>query len=128
MASGTLAEAQAVLDLTNAERTSRDLSPVSLHLKFTQAAKSHFTDQFSRGCSNFSHTGSEWSSPFDRIRSTDFSYRAAGENLACGFQAPGAVLDGWMNSASHSANMRYGKFASIGIVAAPDAFSRLCWV
>jgi uncharacterized protein YkwD len=57
--SGTSAEMQADHDLTNAERTSRGLSPVSLHPKLTQAAGSHFTNQFRQGCSSLSHTGTD---------------------------------------------------------------------
>jgi uncharacterized protein YkwD len=135
--SGTSAEVQAVLDLTNVERASRGLSPVSLHPKLTQAAKSHCTEQFRQGCSNLSYTGTDGSSPFDRIRSTGFSFRAAGENLAWGFQTPSAVMNGWMNgcmngcmngwmnSAGHRANILNGKFTSIGLVAAPAASGRM---
>lgn len=125
---GPSAEVVAILNLTNAERASRGVAPLSLHPQLTQAAEAHFADQFSQGCLNLSHTGTDGSSPFDRIKSTGFNYRAAGENLACGFRTPESVVIGWMNSELHMANVVNGNFTHIGIVAEPDASGRMYWV
>ncbi|MGK0276815.1 MAG: hypothetical protein ACI9N0_003211 [Ilumatobacter sp.] len=125
---GPSAEVMAIFNLTNAERTSRGLSPLSLHPQLMQAAEAHFADQFRQGCLNLSHTGTDGSSPFDRIRSTGFNYRSAGENLACGYRTPESVMTGWMNSSHHMANIVNGSFTHIGIVAEPDASGRMYWV
>jgi uncharacterized protein YkwD len=125
---GTSAGVQAVLDQTNSERTSRGLGPLSLHPQLMQAGDAHFSDQFRQGCSNLSHSGTDGSSPFDRIKATGFTYRTAGENIACGYQTPDAVMNGWMNSSGHRANILNGSFTNVGIVAAPDAFGHMYWM
>lgn len=127
-AAGPSAEVMAILNQTNAERTSRGIAPLALHPQLTQAAGAHFADQFSQGCVNLSHTGTDGSSPFDRIRSTGFTYRAAGENLACGYRTPESVMTGWMNSPHHMENVLHSSFTHIGIVAARDAGGSMYWV
>lgn len=125
---GASADVQAVLDQTNAERTRRGIAPLVLHPQLTEAGEAHFIDQFRQGCSNLSHSGTDGSSPFDRIKRTGFTYRTAGENIACGYQTPEAVMNGWMNSSGHRANILKSGYTHIGIVAAPDAFGRMYWV
>lgn len=63
----------------------------------------------------FSHTrpdGSSWSTVFDDY---GIPYKAAGENLAYGYLTPEEVVDGWMNSQGHRANILYDSFNQIGI-------------
>jgi uncharacterized protein YkwD len=127
-AAGPSAEVMAILNLTNAERASRGIAPLSLHPQLMQAGEAHFADQFSQGCLNLSHTGTDGSSPFDRIKRTGFNYRSAGENLACGYRTPESVMSGWMNSRLHMANIVNSSFTHIGLVAAPDAVGRMYWV
>tara|TARA_B110000211_G_C13851979_1_gene452597 strand:+ start:127 stop:756 length:630 start_codon:yes stop_codon:yes gene_type:complete len=125
---GPSAEIRAILDLTNAQRASGGLAPVSLHPQLTQAGEGHFNDQFRHGCENLTHSSTDGSSPFDRIKGAGFVYRTAGENLACGYLTPEKVMAGWMNSPGHADNIMNGDFAHIGIVAAPDAFGHMYWV
>lgn len=121
-------DVQAVLDRTNTERAQRGAAPLQLHPQLNQAAEAHAADQFNRGCNNLSHTGTDGSSPFDRIERTGLQYRAAAENIACGYGSPAAVMDGWMNSSGHRANILNSSYTHIGISATIDANGRPYWV
>lgn len=49
------------------------------------------------------------------IKSFGISYRSAGENIAKGYKTPEAVINGWMNSPGHSANILNVSFTKIGV-------------
>lgn len=117
-----------MLDRTNAERAQRGVGPLQLHPQLTQAAETHAADQFNRGCNNLSHTGTDGSSPFDRIERTGLKYLAAAENIACGYRSPDTVMQGWMNSSGHRANILNSRYTHIGISATLDATGRPYWV
>jgi hypothetical protein len=60
-------------------------------------------------CKNyFSHTGSDGSSPFDRIKAQGYVYSYAGENLFAGngvYNDAGQAVSAWMNSPGHKQNI-----------------------
>ena len=41
--------------------------------------------------------------------------RSAGENIACGYGTPAAVVNGWMNSSGHRANILNASYTQIGV-------------
>lgn len=61
----------------------------------------------------FSHTDPSGRSPFDRMLAAGVSYRAAAENIAEGQRTPQEVVDAWMKSAGHCANIM-GPYKSVG--------------
>ena len=63
----------------------------------------------------FSHTGSDGSSPLDRIKRTGYSYRSAAENIAAGYRTAGDVVQGWYNSPGHRQNMLNCHLHEIGV-------------
>jgi len=70
-------------------------------------------------CNNyFSHTGSDGSSPFDRILKEGYTYSYAGENIYAGsgsFDSPQAVIEAWMASPGHKDNLLGANYTQIGI-------------
>jgi uncharacterized protein YkwD len=54
-------------------------------------------------------------SPFDRIGQEDYAYSAAGENIAAGYGSPEAVVEGWLQSDGHCANLMNGAYTEIGV-------------
>jgi len=62
----------------------------------------------------FSHTGSDGSSPFDRMSRQGYSFSAAAENIAAGYGSPADVVAGWMGSEGHRANI-LGTYVHIGV-------------
>ena len=53
----------------------------------------------------FDHTSLDGSSPWDRIRRAGYPLAGGAENIAAGYPSPQAVMDGWMNSPGHRANL-----------------------
>ena len=49
------------------------------------------------------------------MRAFGLAYRTAGENIAMGYPTPEAVVDGWMNSEGHRANILNPSFTVIGV-------------
>ena len=49
------------------------------------------------------------------IKAFGLSYRTAGENIAKGYASPQAVVNGWMNSSGHRANILNVSYTQIGI-------------
>jgi len=62
----------------------------------------------------FSHTGPDGSSPFQRMEDAGIQFNSAGENIAAGQSTPASVMQSWMNSAGHRANI-LGNYTYIGV-------------
>ena len=99
----TLSYEEEVLRLVNAERAKAGLSPLSMNWELSRVARYKSEDMRQRGY--FDHTSPTYGSPFDMMRSFGITYRAAGENIAMGYSTPAAVVNAWMNSPGHRANI-----------------------
>ena len=62
----------------------------------------------------FSHDSPTYGTPFQMMKSLGVTYRTAGENIAYGYASPQAVMDGWMNSEGHRANILNPSYTRIG--------------
>lgn len=101
-----------MLDLVNAERTSRGLKPLQPDATIREVARRHSRDMFERGY--FAHVSPDGSTPFERMREGGVRFRAAGENLAL---APTVDVahNGLMNSQGHRENILNPTFGRVGI-------------
>ena len=63
----------------------------------------------------FSHTSPVYGTPFQMMKAFGISYRSAGENIARGQKTPQAVVNAWMNSSGHRANILNASFTEIGV-------------
>ena len=63
----------------------------------------------------FSHNSPTYGTPFQMMKQLGISYRSAGENIAKGYTSAEAVVNAWMASASHRANILSEKYTSMGI-------------
>lgn len=72
----------------------------------------------------FSHTGSSGSSAGQRIGAAGYAWRTYGENIAAGYGTVQAVIDGWMSSDGHCANIMNAGFRDIGVACVPGGTSR----
>ncbi len=63
----------------------------------------------------FSHQSPTYGSPFDMMKQFGITYRTAGENIAMGQSTPQAVVNAWMNSEGHRANILNASFTQIGM-------------
>ena len=111
--SGVSAQAREVVNLVNAERAKAGCGAVSIDDKLMTAAQRHSQDQADH--QNMSHTGSDGSDPGDRIDRVGYEWRTYGENVAWNQKTPAAVMDAWMNSSGHRANILNCAFTEIGV-------------
>ncbi|MFF5156880.1 CAP domain-containing protein [Streptomyces sp. NPDC000348] len=117
-ASGAVAE---VVKLVNAERAKAGCSPVKVNTTLTKAAQDHSEDMAASG--TMSHTGSDGSSPGDRITRAGYGWSTYGENVAYGYSTPAQVMTGWMNSPGHRENILNCGFEEIGVgLAQPGSY------
>ncbi len=122
---GERAMEQEVLKLVNQARAENRLNPLSWADDLADIARAHSADMIERGF--FSHTNPDGQSPFDRIKSNGISYRAAAENIAYGQPDAEAVMNSWMNSAGHRANILNENLKEIGIGAVKDSGETVYW-
>ncbi|MDT0614893.1 CAP domain-containing protein [Streptomyces lancefieldiae] len=117
-ASGDVAK---VVELVNAERSKAGCSPVTVNAALTKAAQAHSEDM--AATRTMSHSGSDGSSPDDRITSAGYHWSAYGENVAYGYSTPEKVMAGWMSSPGHRENILNCDFKEIGVgLAQPDSY------
>jgi hypothetical protein len=106
-----------VIELVNVERETRNLHPLSYNLELTVAARRHSQDMGDRNY--FDHStkdGTQDGTPFyERITDAGYDYRSCGENIAAGYATPAAVVEAWMNSDGHRANILDPDYCDIGV-------------
>ncbi|KZB85267.1 CAP domain-containing protein [Amycolatopsis regifaucium] len=101
-----------VIDLVNAERADAGCSPVSNESHLAGAAQGHSDDMSARDY--FSHTTPEGVTFDQRIRAAGYDKPGA-ENIAKGQSTAAKVMDAWMNSEGHRANILNCKLKKIGV-------------
>ena len=106
-------QATEVLRLVNAERSKQGLSSLSLSDKLTAVANEKARDMAENNY--FSHTSPTYGSPFQMLQQYGIRYRTAGENIAAGQRTPEEVMQSWMNSSGHRANILNSSYTEIGI-------------
>lgn len=121
---GVQEAAEAVTSLVNAARQDAGLSELELDADLCAAAQVRAQEI----AQSFSHTRPDGSSCFTILEEFGVSYRAAGENIAMGQRTPEEVMDGWMNSSGHRANILNGTFTSIGVGYYVDGAGAAHWV
>lgn len=102
-----------VVTLTNQERQQAGLSILQVDNSLSGVAREKSNDMQQKGY--FSHTSPTYGSPFDMMRDFGITYQSAGENIAQGQQSPEEVVQAWMNSEGHRANILNGDFTHIGV-------------
>lgn len=110
---GSTTQAEAVLQLVNAEREKQGLKPLTLSDKLTNIATMKSKDMADKGY--FDHNSPTYGSPFQMLQDFGVHYSAAGENIAAGQRTPEQVMQSWMNSSGHRANILNKNFDTIGI-------------
>ena len=100
-----------VVRLVNIERTSRGLPALTMDTKLNAAAAERAAETITR----FAHERPDGSSCFTILQEYGISYRTAAENIAGGQGTPAAVVNSWMNSEGHRANILNSSLRKIGV-------------
>jgi uncharacterized protein YkwD len=101
-----------VVTLTNAQRTQHGCGALRTDAKLTAAAQQHSEDMAARDY--FDHNTPEGRTPWDRIEAQGYPQPSA-ENIAMGYPTAQAVVEGWMNSPGHAANILNCDSHAIGV-------------
>lgn len=101
-----------VVRLVTVARAAAGCGPVRVERRLATAARLHSEDMARQ--SYFSHTSLDGRSPWDRIKAQGYTEGSA-ENIAAGYSTAAAVMDGWMNSPGHRANILDCKNRAIGV-------------
>jgi cell division septation protein DedD len=109
-----------LLSETNIQRSNNGESALAMNSLLSQAAQAKANDMVARNY--WSHVTPDGIQPWQFIANTGYSYSAAGENLAYGFDTSSSAVSGWMNSPSHRANILNDTYQEVGfgIANSPD--------
>ncbi len=114
-----------VIRLTNAERAKYGLKALTANWELSRVARYKSEDM--RDNHYFSHTSPVYGGPFQMMSDFGIQYSAAGENIAKGYSTAAAVVQGWMNSPGHRANILNAGFTQIGVGTATDNSGTRYW-
>lgn len=103
--------AQEVVTLINQERTAQGLQPVENLPALNQAAVIRSQELVT----SFSHTRPDGRGCATVLDDNGITWRTTGENIAYGYSDPASVMDGWMHSSGHRANILNASFDAVGI-------------
>lgn len=102
-----------VLELVNQERAAQGLNPLAWADDLADVARAHSKDMEQRRF--FDHMNPSGFSPFDRMENAGITYFMAAENIAAGQGTPAAVMESWMNSPGHRANILNPELKELGV-------------
>lgn len=109
--SGNTSYIEQVVKLVNQERAKEGLGALAV----SQPAEAAALVRAKEIESSFSHTRPNGSSFSTALSEQGARYRSSGENIAWGQKSPEQVMEGWMNSPGHRANILNSKFTAIGV-------------
>lgn len=102
-----------VIRLVNEIRVKNGLNPLISDWELSRVAR--YKSQDMKDNNYFSHTSPVYGSPFNMMKKFGISYKTAAENIAKGQKTPQAVVNSWMNSSGHRANILNPSYKKIGV-------------
>lgn len=114
---------QEVLDLVNKERAAYGLSALQADSKVQAAAKTRANEILK----SFSHTRPDGRAFSTALNEAGATYSGAGENIAKGQRTPEEVVNAWMNSEGHRANILNSKYKYLGVGCVKSGSSSYAW-
>ena len=115
-----------VVNLVNSERAAQGLTALQKDSRLAALAQQKAEDMAKN--QYFSHTSPTYGSAFDMLKAAGYSYKTAGENIAMGQKSAASVMDGWVHSSGHRANILHTSYEKIGVGYAVSADGTPYWV
>ncbi len=109
-----------IVDLTNEERAEGALGTLRRSSVLDEAARLKAEDMAAH--EYFAHYSPDGVSPWHWFGEVSYNFVHAGENLAIHFTDSGDVVDAWMESPSHRANIMNGNYSEIGVGTAEGTY------
>jgi uncharacterized protein YkwD len=118
----------AVVDLTNVERTRGGLAALASNARLMQAAQLHAEQMAQAGRLDHLLPNAPYPRPEDRLAAASYRWQAYAENVAMGQRTAAEVVNGWMQSSGHRANIMNPTYTEMGAGYARDSNGRSYWV
>jgi uncharacterized protein YkwD len=113
---------ESVVQAMNRQRASFGLAALRINSRLEAAADDRITDML--GKNYFGHMSPDGIKPWSWVEQRGYDYREFGENLAVGYSSADSIVDGWMHSLAHRANVLNGNFDEVGVAIAPQSPTR----
>lgn len=123
---GESSQAEEVLKLVNEERVKVGLSKLTLSSKLTSVANTKAKDMAVN--KYFDHNSPTYGSPFEMLHHFGITYSYAGENIAGGQPDAKTVMNSWMNSSGHRANILNKNYTQLGVGYYVGGLYNVYWV
>ncbi|WP_345637049.1 CAP domain-containing protein [Rugosimonospora acidiphila] len=111
--SGNASYESQVVTLVNQARATAGCPALTVDSRLTTAARGHSQDMATRNY--FDHNTPDGVTPWTRITDAGYHYSQAAENIAEGQATPASVMDAWMNSPPHKANILNCALRNLGV-------------
>ena len=122
----TIAQQEAeIVRLVNVKRVENGLKPLKANLDIARSARNKSQDMATN--KYFSHVSPTFGSTFKLMESFGIRFSAAGENIAYGQKTPAAVMNAWLNSPGHRANILSKTYTNIGVGLAKNSNGICYW-
>lgn len=102
-----------VMRAMNAERAAHGLAPLVIDARLAAAATDRMRHMEEEAY--WSHESPSGMTPFVWVKMRAYDFRRVGENLAAGFETAGVLMESWMESPGHRANIMSADFEDCGI-------------
>lgn len=113
------------VNAVNGSRAGAGLPPLVVDSRLTSAAQRHANDMANRRL--MTHTGSDGSNAGQRIAMYGYGASMWAENVAAGYATAADVVNAWMNSSGHRANILNSQLVNIGVAAATGSNGVVYW-
>jgi vacuolar-type H+-ATPase subunit I/STV1 len=119
--SGGALTVSGVINFTNQQREANGLLSLRENQRLNAAAEAKVQDMFDK--QYFEHESPEGRGPSDLANDAGYKYVLVGENLALGnFKDDQALVEAWMNSPGHRANILQKRYQEIGVAVGKGMF------
>lgn len=112
--------ASVMVEITNIDRSQNGLAVLTINPTLGAVAEAKAHDMATKGY--FAHTSPEGVTPWYWFKEGGYKFTYAGENLAVDFNESSSVVEAWMNSPTHRANLLGTQFTEIGIAVATGTY------
>jgi len=102
-----------IIRLVNQQRSYNGLQPLTYNWQAARVARYKSNDMISNNY--FGHISPVYGSPFKMMESFGLKFSAGAENIAYGQRTAQEVMNSWMNSAGHKANILSKSYTQIGV-------------
>lgn len=114
-----------VIRLVNVQRSNAGLPPLSANWELSRIARYKSTDMINKNY--FSHISPTYGTPFNMMENFGVTFSSAGENIAMGQKNAAEVVNSWMNSPGHRANILSPSYTQIGVGLAKNSNGVCYW-